>query len=112
MNGDSIKRLVRLTIAVTSFIILLAVAFGVGIFIGHWVWSACPDCPACPECVECPECREVEEYYRGVYDLCISFEVGSAFCLRAIGDAYGDGRHEVPSPGFRWPPVTEPEAAR
>lgn len=81
MFGDVTSRLALLAAGIALVGGFLAGAITGGL-VGSIVLPACPDCPACPECAECPvcpECHEVEEYYRGVYDLCVSFEVGSAF---------------------------------
>jgi hypothetical protein len=46
-----------------------------------------------------------EEYYRAIYDLCMS-QVGQAdFCLEQVEARERTDWYEQPSPGWEWPPA-------
>ena len=96
---------------------LLLVAFGSILVVA--MLSACVSAdllaPPTPTSTPTP-CPVVEEYYRGAFDACLAGTQGQArFCRNFVASIVEQGWHELPTPGWRWPPgepTPEREAGR
>ena len=87
---------ITILIAATAFFTVGLVAGG---FAGYQV--ATPATPAVEATEEIPDAQE--EYYRGIYDICLKQTHQISFCLKTVEKLKNSSWHEKPSSGWEWP---------